>query len=94
MAQTYADDEILLALPRTYLDLSEKFTRLYDCPEDQLAVIELTVTSKVQKEFPRKSVAIKCTDSRGQSTEGTVYAEFWRWKNVQIGDLVLNRPGN
>lgn len=91
MAQTYADDEILLALPRTYLDLSEKFTRLYDCPEDQLAVIELTVTSKVQKEFPRKSVAIKCTDSRGQSTEGTVYAEFWRWKNVQIGDLVQLR---
>lgn len=91
MAQTYTDDEILLALPRTYLDLSEKFTRLYDCPEDKLVVIELTITSKTYKEFPRKCVAIKCSDSRGQATEGTVYAEFWRWKSIQPGDLVQIR---
>lgn len=91
MAHTYTDDEILLALPRTYFDLSQKFTRLYDCPEDQLVVIELTVTTVTPKEFPRRCVAIKCTDSRGQSTEGTVYSEFWRWQSIQAGDVIQVR---
>ncbi|MES2027402.1 MAG: hypothetical protein V4448_17790, partial [Pseudomonadota bacterium] len=91
MAQNYSDDEILLALPRTYIDLSEKYTRLYDCPEDQLVVIELSITSKILKQFPRKCVSIKCVDSIGQAVDGTVYAEFWRWKDIQVGALVQVR---
>jgi ATP-dependent DNA helicase RecG len=91
MAQLYSEDEILLALPRTYIDLSVKLKRLYDCPEDKLVVIELTVTSKLLKQHPRRCVAIKCTDSIGQSTEGTVYAEIWRWNNIQPGDVVQVR---
>lgn len=91
MAQIYSDDEILLALPRTYIDLSEKYTRLYDCPEDHLVVIELSITSKILKQFPRKCVSIKCIDSIGQAVDGTVYADFWRWKDIQVGDLVQVR---
>lgn len=91
MPQIYSDDEILLALPRTYIDLSEKITRIYDCPEDKLAVLELTITSKTLKQFPRKCVSIKCADSIGQTIDGTVYAEFWRWQGIHVGDVVQIR---
>lgn len=83
--------QVLLLLPRTYLDNTSVCTAIGDLPEAVPGVIRLTVSRASMVDGERRRLQLGFEDERGAQVNAAVFGDFHRWQDIKSGDVILVR---